>query len=86
MKRKMTREDYRKLDRVVNRIYAEGLNYTDRVSTAMDIEATYESTTMGLDKLLGFDRFNFAHDIIGIANNINRRTRKLDNCFLPRCA
>lgn len=39
-----------------------------------------------LKKLSQFDDFNFAHDIVGIRSNLNRKTYKLENGFLPRCA
>lgn len=41
---------------------------------------------LDLESLLKADDFNFNHDIVGIHNNINHKTKKLDNCFLPRFA
>lgn len=52
----------------------------------MDISATNINKKLNLNKLLGFDDFNFAHDIVGISNNIDRETGALENCFLPRCS
>lgn len=40
---------------------------------------------LDLDKLLSFDDFNLAHDIVGINNHIDRSTGKLDPTFVPRC-
>jgi len=81
---KMTKVDYLKVGKVVDRVFKEKLNYSDRMTIIMDISATCEDVGLDLDKLLGFDKFNFGHDICGISQNINRRTAKIDNCFLPR--
>jgi len=83
---KLTKADYLKVSKIVERVFKEKLNYSDRLTIAMDISAVYEDVGLDLDKLLGFDKFNFGHDICGIANNINRKTAKIDNCFLPRCS
>lgn len=32
------------------------------------------------------DDFNFAHDIYGIQNNLNRKTKQFSNFFVPRFA
>ncbi len=64
------------------------LNYGgSRMDLNMDITATHcNGTPLDLEKFLQFDEFNFAHDLFGIINNINRETGELDNCFLPRCS
>lgn len=53
---------------------------TDKLSLAMDLEAA----NVDLEKLSSFDDNNFMHDIYGILTNMNRRTGKLENQFLPR--
>jgi len=59
----------------------------ERQNLFMDLTATHcNGTPLDFEKLLGFDEFNFAHDIYGIIDSINRTTGKLENCFLPRCA
>ena len=50
----------------------------------MDINCVYD--LIDIDKLMQFDAFNFLHDIYGIIQNLNRRTGKLENNFLPRCS
>lgn len=53
----------------------------------MDLIAVHgHCCKLNLNKLLEFDDFNFAHDINGIKNSIDRRTIELKNCFLPLCA
>jgi hypothetical protein len=57
------------------------------IQILMDLEVTHSNgTPLDFDALLAFDDFSFFHDINGIANNLNRRTGQLENCFLPRCA
>lgn len=55
------------------------------MTVSMDVEATHcNGNKLKLEEFLGADSFNFAHDIYGINNNLNRKTGKLKNCFLPR--
>ena len=57
----------------------------DDVSAQMDIAATHcNGCRLDLERFLASDDFNFAHDFVGIYNHINRRTGKLERCFLPR--
>jgi len=58
-----------------------------QMDAIMDIEACHcNGTPLKLTELLNADNFNFAHDVFGIRTNINRKTGKLENCFLPRYA
>ncbi len=53
----------------------------------MDFVATHRNgTPLDLEKLLGFDDANFAHDAFGIARHLDRTTGELRNFFVPRCA
>lgn len=60
------------------------LNMFDRMSLIMDLQHTHELFNLRLEELLTADDFNFAHDIVGIQNNFNRKTLQMDNLFLPR--
>lgn len=54
--------------------------------THMDIIAVHmNGCRLDLQRLLEFDDFNFAHDIYGIRNCIDRSTGKLLSNFIPRC-
>lgn len=56
-----------------------------KIDIVMDLCYCIEgSCDLDLEKLLSADDFNFGHDIAGIHNHLNRETKKLDNCFLPR--
>jgi hypothetical protein len=53
----------------------------------MDITAAHcNGMTLNLTALLNADDANFAHDIGGIVQHINRQTGELENCFVPRYA
>lgn len=66
---------------------AKSMGHPDDLLTInMDIEAVHQEAPLKLKELLEADDLNFSHDIFGIRNNINRRTKKLENCFSPRFA
>ncbi len=56
----------------------------DRLWLMMDIDTVHCRTPLDLYRWLDADLFNFMHDVVGILNNINRKTGQLENCFLPR--
>ena len=58
-----------------------------RMDLIMDVEATHcNGCPLKLTELLNAADFDFAHDLIGIQNNLNRSTGELENCFVPRYA
>lgn len=83
---KATEEDSKLIDAILDRAIAEGhLKPRNRMNTEMDITACHlNGTPLRLADWLAADQFNFAHDLYGIDENMNRETGKLDNCFLPR--
>ncbi len=61
------------------------LGMKTRLDIQMDVAAVHcNGCPLKLKELLEADDFNFAHDLIGIASNIDRTTGTLQNCFLPR--
>lgn len=54
------------------------------MDTEMDIACVHESMPLKLADLLAADNFNFSHDVFGIRSHLNRQTRELEDCFLPR--
>lgn len=66
---------------------AEGMDlYTgERFTFLMDLENADNTFNLRLEDLLNADDLNFAHDIIGIVNNINRETKDF-GFFVPRFA
>ena len=82
-----TKEEYELISKIAKRAVAEGVNcYASYMDLTMDIEAVYQTCGLRLKDLLEADKFNFLHDIYGIASNLNRETGELKNCFLPRYA
>jgi hypothetical protein len=56
-----------------------------KLDLIMDIEAVHNNgCPLNLDDLLNASDDDFAHDLIGIQVNLNRKTGKLENCFVPR--
>lgn len=82
-----TMEELKLIGKITDRAIATWPQIIDEISLLMDLDAVHSNgTPIDLQKLLNADDFNLAHDIFGIMNNIDRRTGKLQNCFLPRCS
>jgi hypothetical protein len=84
----MTRDELKLIgfiaDRAVNLTTFYGAP-VQKIDVMMDIQATIDGgVPLRLQDLLNADSGNFIHDIVGIRNNLNRKTGKLENCFSPR--
>jgi len=79
-------EDGRKIQAICDRAFnAMQLRYASKLDMVMDITAVHANgCPLNLDKFLAADDFNFYHDIIGIHNCLDRKTRQLRKGFLPR--
>ena len=82
----MTKDEKLIIVEIAKRAESKGLLMFDRLSLIMDIEAAHNECNLRLNDLLKADEFDFAHDIVGIQKNIDRDTKQLMNCFLPRYA
>ena len=82
----MIKDEMLTIAEIAKRADEKGLLMFDRMSLIMDIQAAHEQFKLKLDKLLEADDYNFSHDIVGIQQNINRKTKEIENCFLPRYA
>lgn len=80
----MNKENFELIGKIADRAKEMNLFMFDRFSFIMDMESATEQFNLRLNELLNADNFNFAHDVVGIQNNINRKTGKVENCFLPR--
>lgn len=59
----------------------------DRLSTTMDLVATKANgCPLDFQRLLDANDTDFAHDVIGIEQHLDRTTGKLTNLFCPRAA
>jgi hypothetical protein len=63
-----------------------GWRDVDRLDLSLTLSYANKDCPLDMEKLLAFPDFDFVHDVTGMLNNMNRRTCKLENCFLPRCA
>jgi hypothetical protein len=73
-------------DRAWTEILALRAGGYTRLDVTMDFQATHANgNPLDLARLLEFPPFDFAHDVIGIVNHLNRETGKLERCFSPRC-
>lgn len=78
-----TTKDYKIIANIAQRA-VRGLG-VDYMTTFMDIENTHiNNTPLHLRSLLESEEDDFNHDILGIAKNMNRETKEIENCFLPR--
>ena len=80
----MTEKELDLIIEIAKRAENNNLLAYDRLSLIMDLEVAHEQFNLKLEKLLDADNFNFAHDIMGIQININRQTKEIENCFVPR--
>lgn len=84
-------EDVKLISSVAQRAHREyldlGVEPPDHQTLVMDLMATNANgCPMDFAKLLEAPRFDFCHDIGGIARHIDRTTGELGGCFVPRCA
>lgn len=81
-----TKEESELIDKIVDRA-VNMESSIDRLSLNMDLSATHANgCQLDFAKLLAFDDFNFAHDVGGIMQHLDRSDGHLKLCFLPRCA
>lgn len=82
-----TKEKFEMYVKIAERAEELGIYHGERVTLLMDIESADEAFDMRLEDWLNADNFNFAHDIVGIVNNIDRSTFPAKfSRFLPRFA
>lgn len=85
----VSRDDSDLIAGIADRAEAIGMvtsNY-DRMTLMMDVTACHANgCPLDLKRLYEADRFNFVHDIAGIARHMDRKSGQLTDCFLPRFA
>lgn len=83
-----TRADFDIIEKIVDRAWAIDWlrkSYDKRMDMHMDISAVHANgNPLRLSVLLEADDFNFAHDMSGICNCLDRDTGKLTRGFSPR--
>lgn len=85
-----TKEEFTQILRIVDRLHQDlptAYESQPRRVWIMDIQACHgNGCPLDLPILLTMPELDFSHDVLGIRENINRTTGKLDNYFVPRCA
>ena len=84
----MDKKRYFKYVEIAERAENEGLYDGERIDLLMDIESADLKFNLRLDEWLNADKFNFAHDLFGIRNNILRNSFPATDFgfFIPRFA
>jgi hypothetical protein len=67
-------------------LYADFGLPDDKLTITMDLDFAHECYPIDLFALLKADESTFVHDVFGIRRHMNRRTKKLEGCFVPRTA
>lgn len=80
----MNRKEYDLINQIANRAMFECGIVSSKLTLLMDIECAHIQFGLRLAELLKANQFEFAHDVYGIVNNINRKTKQVENCFIPR--
>jgi len=82
------KEQFKICMKIANRAEKENLFMfdDDKLSLILDLECAINKFDLKLNDLLNTDNINFAHDIYGIQNNLNRQTKEFENYFVPRFA
>ena len=81
-----SKERFLKYVEIAEKAENMGIYNGERISLLMDIEHADNVFNLRLEDWLNADNFNFAHDIVGIVNNIDRRNPTDFNLFVPRFA
>ena len=82
------KEKFEMYVKIAERAEELGIYHGERITLLMDIESADKAFNMRLEDWLNADNFNFAHDVAGIVNNIDRSKYPATefHCFLPRFA
>lgn len=83
---KFSKDEFEIIVKICERAEALDIAPKERITLIMDLDNAHQAVRLNLKGLLDADDSNFVHDICGIQANINRETKELDNCFLPRYA
>lgn len=83
-----TKERFMQYVEVAKRAEEMGIYTGERMTLLMDLESADNMFNLRLEDLLNADNFNFAHDVMGIVNNVNRSEfpAKDFGLFVPRYA
>jgi Family of unknown function (DUF6874) len=72
-------------DRALGMAIAQGIRI-DKLTMVMDIKFAHKDCPLDLRALASAPDAEFAHDVFGIRRHLNRETKKIEHCFMPRYA
>jgi hypothetical protein len=85
---KVLRDELELIDRIANRALNMAIQYRvqhKKQDFAMDLTCVHANgNPLRLRELLEADEFNFAHDVFGIREHLDRETGELLDFFSPR--
>ena len=83
-----TKERFMMYVEIAKRAEEMGIYNGERMTLLMDLESADNAFNLRLEDLLNADNGNFAHDVVGIVNNVNRSEfpAKDFGLFVPRYA
>ena len=85
--KKLTKAEFELCDKIAERAMEMGFYEDNKITAYMDITNAAKYWNMRLEEWLNADDFNFAHDIVGIYENIVREYPvKFTGFFVPRFA
>ncbi len=83
----VSREEGMVIDAIAKRAVSEMPGTCSLLEISMDITVCHANgCPLYLSDLLAADRFDFAHDVLGISRHVDRKTGKMGRKFLPRYA
>lgn len=82
--RKIDKQEFETIVEIAKRAEYMSLVALDRFTILMDLELAAKEFNLRLEELLNAPNFDFAHDIVGIQKNIDRKTKTFKEYFLPR--
>ena len=82
----VTKQEFETIVKICERAESLKIAPKERITLIMDLENTHNSMGLNLSGLLEAGESDFAHDIVGIQNHMNRETKQLEDFFVPRYA
>lgn len=86
---KISRLEMKLIDECAKRasgLYAEVGCNDNALTITMDLAGAHIDCPIDLAALRDCDQSTFGHDMLGIRRHFNRRTFRLEDCFVPRAA
>jgi hypothetical protein len=80
------KERFQLISAIADRALGMEPHFREKFALVMDLDYADQDCPLDLFALLQADEANFAHDVFGIYRHLDRKTKKLTDCFTPRYA